>query len=140
VDRVDREEVVGINQVLLLLVVLVMIHLQVHRKEIMEELVNLFQLLEAQVEEERLKQEQMLLVLEILVLVQVVLVVMGLQIQYLEVLFFMLVEEVELHGPALLEQVDRVEEVVLSQVVGKLIQEVVEEVVLLPMVEQVVLE
>ena len=51
----DREEVVGINQALLLLVVLVMIHLQVHRKEIMEVLVNLIQLLEDPVEEERLK-------------------------------------------------------------------------------------
>jgi hypothetical protein len=140
VDRVDREEVVGINQALLLLVVLVMIHLQVRHKEIMEGLVNLIQLLEAQVEEERLKQEQMLLVLEILVMVQVVLVVMDLQIQYLEVLFFMLVEEVQLHGPALLEQVDRVEEVMLSQVMGKLIQEVVEQELKEEQQDRVVLE
>jgi hypothetical protein len=127
VDRVDREEVAGINQALLLLVVLVMTHLQVHHKEMMEVLVNLFQLLEAQVEEERLKQEQMLLVLEILVLVQVVLVVMDLQIQYLEVLFFTLVEEVDLPGLALLEQVDRVEEEMQMVDRDKLIQEVVEQ-------------
>ena len=82
----------------------------------------------------------MLLVLEILVMVQVVLVVMGLQIQYLEVLFFMLVEEVELNGPALKEQVDRVEEVMLRQVMEQLIQEVVELVLKVECVDLVVLE